>query len=79
MSDDAKKKGKPGPKTGWFPSLGDGEWKPSRFPPPIHDILKEKPIRQLISWMVVDASFKQRILGQVPKEEPPEPEANQKG
>jgi len=69
---DGKKK-KTGPKSDFSEALGPGVNETRRFPPRIHTLLKESPIKRLLNWMEMVPTFKQKILDQVPDEPPPEP------
>jgi hypothetical protein len=43
-------------------------------PKQIHKLVKERPVKRLLNWMAMDEAFKEKILNQVPAEDPPEPE-----
>lgn len=45
----------------------------SSFPVPVNEMLRERPVKRLLNWMVMDPDFKQKMLEQVPEHDPPEP------
>jgi hypothetical protein len=77
MSDKQKKK--PGPKRTYSSWLGDNESSGLYLPPPITNLMKEKPTQRLLNWMVQDKSFKEGIISLVPAEDPTEPGTDKKG
>ena len=64
----------PGPKSVFNRSLGGVIGEGLSVPKPIHALIKERPVKRLLNWMAMDEAFKAKILGQVPVEDPPEPE-----
>jgi hypothetical protein len=68
-----KKNVRPGPKSPFNPSLGPGISEGFSLPKPINALLKLRPIKRLLNWMVMDEGFQRKILDQVPEYDPPEP------
>ncbi len=64
--DEPKKRGR---KTPWSPTLSDNVKRNRSFPPEIHDMLEEVPVKRLLNSMAVDPGFKQAILELVPEKE----------
>lgn len=59
MEKQPKKKGRP---SGYPPELGLGVKKNPRYPLPIHELLKEQAIKDLLSRIVLDPNFKVEVV-----------------
>lgn len=62
----------PGPKSVFNRSLGivvNGV----KFPARINEMLREREVKRMLNWMVMDEGFKTKMLEQVPENDPPEP------
>lgn len=57
-----KKRGRP---SGYPPELGLGVKKNPRYPMPIHELLQEQLVKDLLSRMALDPDFKVEVLGLV--------------
>jgi hypothetical protein len=57
-----RKRGRP---SGYPPELGLGVKKNPRYPLPIHQLLQEQAVKNLLSRMAMDDDFKNKILIQV--------------
>lgn len=54
-----KKTGRP---SGWDEKLGNGVMKGRRFPMPIHKMLSEKQVKQVLNKMALDPDFKVQVI-----------------